>query len=252
MHMRKSRFSSFAVGTLVAVLAACAGEQVVQGECQSVFDGDVCTWGTMVGDDIVAFGATVALASVENAPSEGEMVFPPPFVGIIALPDEVATATGFDHLGMNWEPHGHPPSLFLTPFYTVDPDRVQAIDCSDVSKPTDIPAAYTLPDLEIPGLGELVGLCVPTMGMHAMLEAEVDATEPFGASMILGYYKRNLIFLEPMISQSKLLGAQSFTMDIPAVQDPGANVQWPTSFEAVYDEASRTYRFVFSGFQRHS
>jgi hypothetical protein len=89
------------------------------------------------------------------------------------------------------------------------------------------------------------------MGMHAMLEAEVDATEPFGASMIVGYYDQNFIFLEPMISQSKLLGAQSFTMDVPAVQDPGTNV-WPTSFEAVYDEVSHTYRFVFSGFQRHS
>ncbi|MDH3291306.1 MAG: hypothetical protein OEO20_10580 [Gemmatimonadota bacterium] len=181
------------------------------------------------------------------------MVFPPPFVGVVALPDEVAKATGFDHLGMKWEPHGHPPALFLTPhfdfhFYAIDPDRVGAIDCADLSKPAAVPAAYTLPDLDIPGLGPLVGLCVPNMGMHAMVKAELERTELFGASMILGYYQQNLIFLEPMISRAKLLEAQSFTMDVPVVPGSGAKLKWPTSFEARYDKTARTYRFVFSRF----
>lgn len=251
--MLSPSISRFAVGVLITSLAACGGERAVQGECQTVFGGDVCTWGTMVGDDITEFGATVALASVENAPPGGEMVFPPVSAGIVALPDEVVQATGFDHLGVNWEPHGHPPGLFLTPhfdfhFYTINPDRVGAIDCADTSEPANVPAAYTLPDIEIPGLGTLVGLCVPNMGMHAMLTSELDVTEPFGASMILGYYKQNLIFVEPMIAQAKLLQAQSFSLDVPAVQDPGATVKWPTSFAAVYDEATRTYRFIFSGF----
>jgi hypothetical protein len=239
------------VGILVAALAACDGERMVQGECQQVFDGDICTWGTMVGGDVTQFGATVSMASIENAPAHGEMVFPPPFVGVVALPKEVASATGFNHLGINWEPHGHPPALFFTPhfdfhFYTLEPERVRAIDCADVRKPTLVPAAYTLPDLDIPGVGQLVGLCVPTMGMHAMPAAELNETKPFGASMIVGYYQQKPIFLEPMIARAKLLEAKSFTMDLPAVQNPGANVKWPARFEAVYDEPSRTYRFVFS------
>ncbi len=249
--MRASRVSTVAVGVLVAVLAACGGERIVQGECQRVFDGDVCTWGTMVGGDVTQFGATVSMTSVENAPAHGEMVFPPPFVGLVPLPQEVASATGFNHLAVNWEPHGHPPALFLTPhfdfhFYTVDPARVRTIDCADRRKPTVVPAAYTLPDLDIPGLGQLVGLCVPTMGMHAMPAAELDKTTPFGASMIVGYYGQDLIFLEPMIARAKLLEAQSFTMDVPAVQSPGAKVRWPKGFEARYDAGSRTYQFVFS------
>ncbi len=226
----------------------------MQGECQSAFDAEVCSFGTMAGTQVVDFGATVPMATIENAPAEGELVFPPPFVAVVALPREVANATGFDHLGVNWEVHGHPPGLFLTPhfdfhFYTIGPDQVQAIDCLDLSKPAQLPAGYTLPDIEIPELGELVGLCVPTMGMHAMLEAELDQTDPFGASMIVGYNLEKLIFLEPMIAKAKLMEEQSFQMEIPAVPDAGAGVQWPTHFEAVYDETARSYRFVFSGWR---
>ncbi len=253
MPVHKSPFATLTVGVVITGLAACGGEQAVQGECQRVFEGDICTWGTVAGDEVVEFGATVSLASVENAPTEGEMVFPPPFVAVVALPEQVATATGFDHLGVNWELHGHPPGLFLTPhfdfhFYTIDPEQVQAIDCADSSKPAQIPDQYALPDIAIPEIGELVGLCVPGMGMHAMLEDELDDTDPFSASMLVGYYQENLIFLEPMIAKAKLLEAQSFPMDVPAVPDAGANVRWPTHFEAVYDEESRAYRFVFSGF----
>jgi hypothetical protein len=254
MHMRKSLFSSFAVGTLVAVLAACAGEQVVQGECQRVFDGDLCTWGTMAGGDVIEFGATVPVAFVENAPAEGEMVFPPPFVAVVALPEEVQAATGFNHMGVNWELLGHPPETWLTPhfdfhFYTVTPDAVQAIDCGETSKPAELPSEYAMPDLEIPEMGvTLIGACVPTMGMHAARESELAQTDVFESSMIVGYYDEELIFLEPMIAKAKLMQEASFPMDVPAVPNAGANVKWPTSFQAVYDAESRSYRFVFSGF----
>lgn len=252
--MRTLSISASAVALLAVGLTGCAREDVVQGECRDVFGGDVCTWGTMVGDQVSAFGATVALASIENAPTDVEMVFPPPFVGVVPLPPDVAAATGFDHLGVNWEPHGHPPSLFLTPhfdfhFYTIDPDRVGSIACADLSKPAELPNGYTLPDMDIPGLGMLTGLCVPNMGMHAMVEDELDDTEPFDASMILGYYQTGLIVLEPMIAQATLLEAKSFAMDVPAVSHPDAPAMWPTTIEASYDEASRTYRFIFAGFQ---
>ena len=255
MYTRSMLLTTLPIAVLTLSVAACAGsgERTVQGECQSVYGGNVCTFGTMAGDRIVDFGATIPLASVENAPADGEMVFPPRSLGDVALPPEIAAATGFDHLGVNWEPHGHPPALFLTPhfdfhFYTIAPERVAQIDCADVRKPTAIPVTYTLPDEEIPGLGTLVGLCVPNMGMHAMLRAELDDTEPFNASMILGYYRQNFIFLEPMIAQAKLLEARSFTMEVPAVTNPGANVKWPARFEATYDESAGAYRFVFSGF----
>jgi hypothetical protein len=243
----------------MTVTAACGGStdqtasgEVVSGECRQVFGGDVCTWGYTAGGTITEFGATVAMAAIENAPPEGEMVFPPLFEAVVPLPAEVAKATGFDHLGVNWERHGHPPALFLTPhfdfhFYPIAPAEVQAIDCTDTGKPAALPDGYTLPDIDIPGMGVLTGLCVPTMGMHAMQSAELTETEPFDASMIVGYYRGENIFLEPMISRAALARAQSFEMPVPSAP-PGLKdaVRWPSAFRAVYDETQRTYRFVFS------
>ena len=34
------------------------------------------------------------------------MVFPPPLIAAVRLPAEVREATGFDHLGINWEASG--------------------------------------------------------------------------------------------------------------------------------------------------
>ena len=72
--MRAMTVPTSAVALLALGLSACASEETVQGECRDVFGGDICTWGTMVGDDVSAFGATVALASIENAPADAEMV----------------------------------------------------------------------------------------------------------------------------------------------------------------------------------
>ncbi|MGD8698903.1 MAG: hypothetical protein PVJ43_06415 [Gemmatimonadales bacterium] len=225
----------------------------IDGDCGTVYGGKVCTWATTSGDEVVEFGATVPIQAIEAAPADMEMVFPPVPVAVIPLPVEVAERTGFNHLTIDWEPHGHPPALFTVPhfdfhFYTVDPAAVSAVDCSDSSKPAQLPAGYALPDITIPGLGELVGLCVPAMGMHAMPAEEVDRTEPFDASMIVGYYGGNVIFLEPMIAREKLLKAEGFSMQVPKVTTAAANVRWPSSFEAVYDESTRAYRFTFSGF----
>ncbi len=37
------------------------------------------------------------------------------------------------------------------------------------------------------GAPVLVGLCVPKMGMHALLDSEIDRTDMFRGSMVLGY-----------------------------------------------------------------
>jgi hypothetical protein len=246
------------LGPLACILAlgftsSGADIRAIDGDCASLYDGNVCTWATLSGDAVVEFGATVPVQVIESAPLDLEMVFPPVPVAVIPLPAEVAKRTGFNHLMINWEPHGHPPALFAVPhfdfhFYTVDPAAVMAMDCSDLSKPAQLPAGYALPDIAIPGLGELVGLCVPGMGMHAMLAEDVDRTEPFGASMIMGYYEGNAIFVEPMIARSKLLKAEGFTMRVPRVTTAAASVRWPSRFEAVYDKSTLAYRFTFSGF----
>jgi hypothetical protein len=237
----------------LGLVARGDGVHTIEGECGTLYDGEVCTWAALSGDQVVQFGATVSIRAIESAPLDLEMVFPPSPAAIIPLPDEVSKATGFNHLMINWEPHGHPPALFSVPhfdfhFYTIDPAVVAAIDCHDVDKPAQLPQGYVLPDITIPGLGELVGLCVPGMGMHSMPADEVNQTVPFGASMLVGYYAGDVIYVEPMIARAKLLGAEGFTQQVPAVTAARAKVRWPSHFEAAYDESAQAYRLTFSGF----
>jgi hypothetical protein len=236
---------------LLIALAACNRQETVQGECRSVNGGDVCVWGEMSGNTLVAFGATVPVQSVENAPAEEPMVWPPVPVATLALPDAVMSASGFENLTMYWEPHGHPPGPYLTPhfdfhFYAIPSADIDAIDCGDSTKPSQLPVAYELPDVSIPEIGNLIGLCVPKMGMHALPGAELNAATLFEKTMIVGYYHGQPIFVEPMITSATLLERRSFALDIPDVPGRPANVRYPTRFQADYDSTTQAYRFVFS------
>jgi hypothetical protein len=249
------RIALAAASLLPIVLASCvgAGEQPysVAGDCAPVFEASVCTWATASGDDIVEFGATIPLAAIENAPEHAEMAWPPQADARVLLPAIVRERTGMTMLTVFWEPHGHPPGPYMYPhfdfhFYNIDRARIDAIDCSDERKPDILPHGYVLPDEEIPELGTLVGICVPQMGMHALLGDEFYGTDAFEGTMVVGYYETEPIFIEPMITAELLLRRESFELPIPALTPP-AGVRYPTRFVAEYDAATDSYRFVFSG-----
>ncbi len=244
--------------TLVALLAAavsCSRERLVQGECQSVNGAQVCSWGRMVGSQVVAFGATVPVRAAEAAPADMPMAWPPKADAVVPLPAEVKAALGFDNITVFWEPHGHPPGPYLVPhfdfhFNAIPAAQVAAINCADSIKPANPPTGFELPDVAIPQLGTLVGLCVPGMGMHALLSTELRSDAPFEKTMIVGYYHQKPIFVEPMITRTTLLARRTFEQPIPAVGGWPAGVQQPSRFQAVYDSSAQAYQFTFTGFAR--
>jgi hypothetical protein len=247
------RLAGAALGLLVAGAAACTKEKLVQGECQQFNGADVCTWGRTVGDSLVAFGATVPMKSIENAPAEIPMAWPPKMAAAVTLPAAVKSATGFDVLTIFWEPHGHPPGPYLAPhfdfhFYDMAIGDIRAIDCADSTKPAQLPAGYELPDATIPQLGTLIGICVPGMGMHSLLGSELHASTLFQKTMVMGYYHKKSIFVEPMITRATLMARRSFPIDIPDVPDRPAGTRYPTRFRADYDSTAQAYKFVFSSF----
>jgi hypothetical protein len=252
---------------IVTLVAGCAGGEseaepepqaiamtVVEGECGDVYGAEACTWAELEGDHIVRIGATIPMASIENAPAETEMTWPPTVAALVPLPGVVQTQLGVQSLKVYWEAHGHPPGPYLVPhfdfhFYTITPEETDAIDCSDSTKPEELPSGYALPDAEIPDIGMLVGLCVPEMGMHALLQSEMESEESFTGTMVIGYYEQESIFFEPMITKDLLMARQAFSLDFPSIPgEGGAGVSLPTRFEAEYDEMASAYRFVFSGF----
>jgi hypothetical protein len=233
-------------------IGACSGGRIVQGECRPLYGADVCAWDRMSGKTLVAFGATVPMQAIEGAPAEAPMDWPPVTEATIRLSQAAKAATGFDNITIYWEPHGHPPGPYLVPhfdfhFNTISQADLSAIDCADSTKPAELPASYALPDVDIPGMGTLIGLCVPTMGMHAVPESELHATTSFDKTMIVGYYAGRPIFVEPMITRGALEARQSFSLTIPRVPNGQPGVRYPTQFVAEYDGAAQAFRFVFSG-----
>jgi hypothetical protein len=245
----------------LAVLSACAADEPVveaDGSCADAEGAELCTWASTQGEAIIEAGVTLAMASVEGAPVDAPMAWPPATVAVVQMPAASSQRGGLDHMTMYWEPMGHTPATYQVPhfdfhFYLVPDSRRQAIDCADTSKPSTLPEGYILPDETLPpevaemiGVDVLVGICVPGMGMHAVPAAEASATEAFEATMIVGYYGGEPIFVEPMISQTKLLQRRSFEIPVPAVE--GLAARQPTTFRADYVEAEDAYRFTFAGF----
>jgi hypothetical protein len=246
---------------LALSLGACAGEDPIieaSRECADVYGGQVCTWTQTQGDLVVAAGADIPMATIVGAPDDVPMAWPPATAAVLPFPASSQTSTGMAGLTMYWEAHGHPPGPYLTPhwdfhFYRIsDADRL-AIDCSDVTKPASLAEGYALPDQALSpeeagmlGVEALIGLCVPAMGMHALPAAELESTELFRGTMIVGYYHGQPIFVEPMITKAMLMERASFDMAIPTI--PGLTGAHPTVFRAEYDADNEFYRFAFSGF----
>ncbi len=254
--------AAVATAVLMTVLCGCANETPVvdvSGDCADVFQGQTCTWAKVQGQTVMEVGAVVPIASIENAPAtDDDMSWPPHPAAVLNIPASVQQGSGLTQFTMYWEAGGHPPAAYMKPhfdfhFYTVPQEERAAIDCKDVSKPAALPTGYVLADVPLPpemakmiGTDTLFGICVPQMGMHALPAAEVDGSQPFSGDMVVGYWQGKPIFIEPMITKEMLMAKRSFELRIPAV--PGLDGPHPTHFQAVWDDASQSYRFTFSGF----
>jgi hypothetical protein len=244
---------SLAVILVAAINPAIAQTGEVAGSCQPAFGASICTWAKMSGSKVVSLGATVPLSAIENAPADGPMTWPPVAAAVIPMPARARAATGVDHLTVYWEHHGHPPTPYLTPhfdfhFYAISDSTRTAIDCTNKTKPLKTAKGYSLVDIDIPGIGNLEGLCVPGMGMHSVLSSELTATTPFSGTMVLGYYEAQPIFFEPMVAKAKLMEKKSFTLPIVVPSGLPKGVRYPKKFQAVYDTKIPGYRLVFSDF----
>jgi len=255
------RVRTFSAVLLAVAAGACASATPiveVNGSCADAFKAQVCTWAKTQGKNVVEVGAVVPISSIENAPADDPMVWPPVAAARLDMPESVRQTGGLTEFTMYWEAGGHPPGPYMTPhfdfhFYTVPPAERVAIDCTDNTKPATLPAAYGIVDVPLPpdmakmmGVNTLVGLCVPKMGMHTLLTAELEGKEAFKGSMVIGYYHGKPIFIEPMLTKTMLLEKKSFDLPIPSI--PGLSSAHPTRFHAEYDAAKQSYRFIFSAF----
>lgn len=241
--------------------APVSSDRIVEGETEMLYGAPMATWARVGADGTIhEVGFTMPLTTIENAPvpsADGGHV-PEQFSTEIEFPDEVKTATFFDHVGLFYEPGGHPPSAYRVPhfdihFFGISTPSQLAIRCDDDTAPQAelVPTNYWVATIDGTPTGSIE--CIPTMGQHGIdltsPELDLVAPEPFTKTMILGYYSGEFIFFEPMITRDYLLGRQSFEMSVPPAFQPGERTLYPRTFRGVYDRATDSYQLIWSDFE---
>ncbi len=266
-----TRFPSLLLLVLLMLpLAACDSSsddaQKLYSPTASVGQGNVRLYVEMNSDDTpAAVGILLDATALDGLP-DGQ-------VGdghdherstILQIP-AAAKAAGlpFDHLSLDWNPHGHEPDgLFTLPhfdvhFYMVPEAARMAWMPTDPlfgQKGLTMPAAKYIPQgfFTPPGTEP-----VPMMGTHW-----VDATDPtyapagpgFSEVFIWGSYDGEVVFAEPMITRAflKNLPASGSTHEETLAQ-PEAFAKpgyYPTRYTVKYDGKRHQYRIELGGLTR--
>lgn len=223
----------------------------VSGDTKKIYDGDVTTWAKLDANKAVTeLGLTIPLKTIENSPTAKDS---PNTNVTLQVPNEVKSTTFINHIDIGYNPQGHEPeNIYTFPhydfhLYSISEADVMAIDCKDETLPAaeKLPANYMF-------LPPPKGQCVPMMGFHASdvtsPELKQDKPEKFTKTMILGFYKGNQNFIEPMITKEYLMGKKDFSSAIAKPAKLGKSTMYPTMFNATYDAASNSYQFVFTKF----
>lgn len=163
-------------------------------------------------------------------------------------------ATPFDHIGLNWNPHGHEPEgVFNVPhfdihFYMISIAEQLAIP--EWSTSTDaafnlypplgyLPADYFTP----PGAGTAEG----QMGKH-WLPVNLGDYLPFSKIMIYGSYNGKVNFIEPMITTEYLLSNEEVSLNYsqPEYFEKAGN--YPTKYNIYHDQSTGKIYITLSDF----
>ncbi|MGZ3774568.1 MAG: DUF5602 domain-containing protein [Pseudobdellovibrionaceae bacterium] len=224
--------------SLLLFVAARAHAFIVYGKAVSIGKGEARAYADI---DNLGTPRSVGLAISEKSMeglSDQEMEFP------LELPSILKIAP-YDHMVINWEPHGHVPEhIYTVPhfdfhFYFISEAQRKSIQCTGADTsvcktqpdPSKIPAHYVpSPD------------GVPQMGWHW-----VDPRSPefngkmFTATFIYGFYGGHMIFLEPMVTRAFLMENKNFEKEIPAPEAWPKNGYYPKSYSIRYDSFLRMH-----------
>lgn len=219
--------------------------RTITGQSKALAGGTATSW-LKLGDDgnPASVGLTIsetALAALPTIVSEE----------ILTLPAE-ASATGYDHISLDWNPLGHPPmgmydtAHFDVHFYMIsDAERNQIVpgDTAKAGKMPQsdyIPAGYVAPP---------VLETVPRMGVHWSDPTSGEFHgHPFDKTMIYGFWNGAMVFTEPMITLAYLRSNPNFSenLKLPA-KYPKTGAYYATKYTVNYDAAKKEYSISLDG-----
>jgi hypothetical protein len=153
-----------------------------------------------------------------------------------------ARAAGYDHVMLDWMPHGHAPDgLFGVPhfdvhFYMTSEAERLAIDPADptfMEKAANRPASDLMPPNFVPP-PEVQP--VPAMGEHWVDKTDPVLTgEPFQAVLIYGAWDGKMTFVEPMVTRDLLVSRRDFGGDVGQPARVAQPVSLPDSWSVSFD-----------------
>jgi hypothetical protein len=262
--MKKSRIMCFLCMLILTTLAfsGCAEEdsqveveakaeetqslpETFKGESEPLGDGIVYSWVTLDAEENPsAIGVNFTELALSGLP-EGEVV-----EYILPLPEE-ASATAYDHIGIDWNPEGHEPqgiydsAHFDVHFYMIgqeERDKITATeeDTANLEKepePEFIPEGY----VSTPG-------GVPRMGAHWIDPTSPEFSgQPFGETFIYGFYDGEMVFVEPMVTIDFLKTKPELTKPLKLPESYPTNAYYPTSYSVRYSETGSEYTVALEG-----
>lgn len=236
--------------------------RIYAGPVVAVGEGQARTWITL---DSKGFPMEIAIEITEDAiknpgddaemdMTDGAMEMEHGAMTMLPLHTKAKNATPFDHVGINWNPHGHPPAdVFDTPhfdfhFYTISLEEQLAIP--SYSAATDAlfntyPAAEFLPANYFTPPGE--DTAEAQMGKH-WIPTNLGDYLPFSKILVYGSYNGKVNFIEPMVTQAYLLQkintSESYSQPL-SVQKKG---NYPTKYNVYHDTATGKTQITLSDF----
>ena len=196
----------------------------------------------------ITFTETALTGLAENPPSD----IPFPTVEYeLSLPKQVK-ALPYNHIVVNWNPHGHVPpgiydaSHFDFHFYMVAPSERYKITakgddiaiCNKKLPVQYIPVGYILPE----------GTQEPRMGSHWIDPNWPEFhKQPFTKSFIYGSYNGEMTFLEPMATKAFLETKPNITEKIKLPAAYKKHGFYPTAYSVKYDPVRREYSVSLEG-----
>lgn len=241
--------------TVAACSAAAAGPEdgrTYFSSSRSVGHGAVRTYTTVdTKGEPNAIGIRMSATALDGLPDTGAMF-------MLDLPEQ-ASATVFDHVMLNWNPHGHEPEiLFGKPhfdmhFYMTDMSAIEEIDPAApdyADRAAHLPDGKYIPRDYITPPGPLASqLAVPFMGVHwldataGMIPGIYDFTQTF----VNGSWDGNYTFMEPMMTRAWMLTKPAIREDIKqplAYQHTG---YYPTVYTVRFDQLTQEFDIALAG-----
>jgi hypothetical protein len=171
-----------------------------------------------------------------------------------------APATGFDHVLIDWHPHGHPPKgIYTVPhfdfhFYLISLKKQRAIHYVHEESPNMAGVVLPPKDLIPPGYFIPPGTQVDRMGVHAVAKAAPEFHgDPFTYTLIFGYDNKTLAFLEPMVATAFLATRPEVSAGVAAPESVSFTAYYPGRYSVSYDAKRQVYRVIFDRLQlRHT